>query len=340
MLSSSLALAFVLTKYWHRLRRLVCARLLRSQADADAAGTATCRKRNRWLLSDLHVLRHADYLFAFKLPDLHIDHPAEPVTLQTQLGACHPEHVDPTTAFGFRLAHQLDYATSGVLCVALSKRAAKMAAACFAGRTARKCYLALVHGHVQWVQAVCERAIGLDESDERGFRMAVDGAPGKHCGPARTACALVGRGYLDDGRPASKLLLRPLTGRRHQLRVHCLHLGHGAPALRRRRALLPVRAQARPEWLPIGIVGDVAYTGDTAAPRMMLHAWLLKLPLAAGSVTVETSDPFLSYLHAAAPPLGTAARDNVGEAERRVFLSDVDAEDPASILSRLRGPGG
>lgn len=315
MLSSSLALAFVLTKYWHRLRRLVCARLRRSQADADAAGTATCRKRNRWLLSDLHVLRHADYLFAFKLPDLHIDHPAEPVTLQTQLGACHPEHVDPTTAFGFRLAHQLDYATSGVLCVALSKRAAKMAAACFAGRTARKCYLALVHGHVQWVQAVCERAIGLDESDERGFRMAVDGAPGKHCGPARTECALVGRGYLDDGRPASKLLLRPLTGRRHQLRVHCLHLGHG-------------------------IVGDVAYTGDTAAPRMMLHAWLLKLPLAAGSVTVETSDPFLSYLHAAAPPLGTAARDNVGEAERRVFLSDVDAEDPASILSRLRGPGG
>ena len=29
-----------------------------------------------------------------------------------------------------------------------------------------------------------------------------------------------------------------------------------------------------------------------------------------------------------------------GEAERRVFLSDVDAEDPASLLSRLRGPGG
>ena len=27
------------------------------------------------------------------------------------------------------------------------------------------------------------------------------------------------------------------------------------------------------------VVGDVAYTGDRSSPRMMLHAWMLRLPL-------------------------------------------------------------
>ena len=73
--------------------------------------------------------------------------------------------------------------------------------------------------------------------------------------PAHTELLTVARGHLACGRKVSKLLLRPSTGRRHQLRLHCLALGHG-------------------------VVGDVAYTGDASAERMMLHAWRLRLPLA------------------------------------------------------------
>jgi 23S rRNA-/tRNA-specific pseudouridylate synthase len=44
--------------------------------------------------------------------------------------------------------HQLDYATSGVICLALSAAAAAFAGEHFSGRSARKEYRALVYGHV------------------------------------------------------------------------------------------------------------------------------------------------------------------------------------------------
>ena len=57
------------------------------------------------------------------------------------------------------------------------------------------------------------------------------------------------------GRPVTKVALTPLTGRRHQLRLHSLLVGHP-------------------------IVGDATYGGDVDAPRMCLHAWRLRADLA------------------------------------------------------------
>ena len=51
------------------------------------------------------------------------------------------------------------------------------------------------------------------------------------------------------------------------MRLHCVALGHP-------------------------IVGDVAYSGDHAAPRMCLHAYCLSLPLKAGAACVASADPF------------------------------------------------
>jgi hypothetical protein len=122
---------------------------------------------------------------------------------------------------------------------------------------------------VSWDRTSCSRTIGIDPTDPLGFRMAIDGAPGKHAGHAHTEMAVVSRGQLPDGRPVTKLILRPSTGRRHQLRLHCVCLGHP-------------------------IVGDLAYTGDACSPRLMLHAWVLRMPFGppVGTITVETSDPF------------------------------------------------
>ena len=71
-------------------------------------------------------------------------------------------------------------------------------------------------------------------------------------------------------RPATKLLLCPVTGRRHQLRVHCHHLGHT-------------------------IVGDFTYSDrrDVLSPRMFLHAHRLVVDTSLESIDVTAQDPFL-----------------------------------------------
>ena len=58
-----------------------------------------------------------------------------------------------------------------------------------------------------------------------------------------------------NAQPVTKVLLRPLTGRRHQLRLHCRSLGHA-------------------------IVGDMTYTyNQDLYERMMLHAYHLDIPI-------------------------------------------------------------
>lgn len=47
-----------------------------------------------------------------------------------------------------KFVHQLDYATSGVLCLAFSKDMASRLAHCFEMRSTRKYYVALLHGHL------------------------------------------------------------------------------------------------------------------------------------------------------------------------------------------------
>ncbi|KAL7696713.1 RNA pseudouridylate synthase [Lotmaria passim] len=47
-----------------------------------------------------------------------------------------------------KFVHQLDYSTSGVLCLAFTKDMAARLAHCFEMRTTRKYYVALLHGHI------------------------------------------------------------------------------------------------------------------------------------------------------------------------------------------------
>eukprot|EP00745_Piridium_sociabile_P004204 TRINITY_DN124972_c0_g1_i1.p1 TRINITY_DN124972_c0_g1~~TRINITY_DN124972_c0_g1_i1.p1 ORF type:complete len:103 (-),score=4.38 TRINITY_DN124972_c0_g1_i1:3-311(-) len=75
------------------------------------------------------------------------------------------------------------------------------------------------------------------------------------------------------GVDVSKVLLEPLTGRRHQLRLHCLHLGHP-------------------------IVGDATYAGDNETFRMCLHAAELMLPFKPPfePLTISSSEDFCQDL--------------------------------------------
>jgi 23S rRNA-/tRNA-specific pseudouridylate synthase len=69
-------------------------------------------------------------------------------------------------AWGFenvRFVHQLDYATSGVLCLGLSKEAAAAACRLFRLRAVQKEYTAIVYGHVNWEAAEEVNALTNDD---------------------------------------------------------------------------------------------------------------------------------------------------------------------------------
>ncbi len=145
------------------------------------------------------------------------------------------------------LAHRLDADTSGCLVVALRRPALHAAQAAFAGRSARKEYWAVVHGRPEADAGVVDAPL-LKRTAPGGWRMAADpaGQPAVSEWELRGAAGTV-----------SWLVVRPRTGRTHQVRVHCAMLG-------------------------CPIVGDPVYGGLSAGSgpdRLNLLARSIMLPL-------------------------------------------------------------
>lgn len=121
---------------------------------------------------------------------------------------------------GARLAHRLDLDTSGVVLAALDEETYRALQAQFAARTVEKRYVAWLAGAVERDQGRIELPLRVDLEDRP--RQLVDPVHGKH---AVTLFRVLER---QPGR--TRVELRPLTGRTHQLRVHAAHpLGLGAP---------------------------------------------------------------------------------------------------------------
>jgi len=119
-----------------------------------------------------------------------------------------------------RLVHRLDRDTSGVLLLARTPGVAGKLAAAFRGRDVKKTYWAVVSGRatpmegridlplLRYAGARGERSVPAARDDEDAQRAVTD---------YRT---------LDTaGQRLSWLELSPITGRTHQLRVHCVALG-------------------------------------------------------------------------------------------------------------------
>ncbi len=117
-----------------------------------------------------------------------------------------------------RLVHRLDKDTSGVLLIARTPGSAASYSKRFSGRSARKVYWALVVGVPQVREGTIDAPLAK-QPGSGGEKMHVDEDEGA---PAKTRYRVVERA----GTRAAWLELEPLTGRTHQLRVHCAAMGH------------------------------------------------------------------------------------------------------------------
>ena len=162
-----------------------------------------------------------------------------------------------------KITHRLDMATSGILMFTKHRDAEVAVSKMFQARTVKKNYIALVQGRLEGAGSVNEPLITDWENRPRQM---VHYELGK---PAQTLYQ--GLSY-DDAQAVSRVLLTPITGRSHQLRVHMMHIGHP-------------------------ITGDKIYHPNAAQSplkRMALHASYLAFiqPLSGKAVEINGNVPF------------------------------------------------
>jgi len=152
----------------------------------------------------------------------------KPIGLAVQGGSGTVKHIDGMLeamrdALGQRprLVHRLDKDTAGCLLVAKTRFAAAALAKTFRSRAARKVYWALVAGVPKPRQGRISTFLAKEEVEHDSFmRIARHGEEG--ASHAVTYYAVVETA----ARQLAWLSLKPVTGRTHQLRAHCDHMGH------------------------------------------------------------------------------------------------------------------
>ena len=135
------------------------------------------------------------------------------------------------------IVHRLDKDTSGTIVVAKTPLALRVMKEQFAERTVHKLYIAQVEGIIKEKEGMIDAPIGRDPANPR--RMAIN---------SRGRSAQSEFRVLQRSDSSSLLMIRLLTGRTHQIRLHMRYIGHS-------------------------IVGDTMYGRE--GTRLMLHAWRL-----------------------------------------------------------------
>ena len=113
------------------------------------------------------------------------------------------------------IVHRLDKDTSGVMVAAYDDEALAFLAGQFKAGRARKKYIAIANGIPRERKGRIETFIARDPKNRKLFAVA-----------GRGKAALTFYSVLRTWQRHSLVLLRPRTGRTHQLRVHMRHLGH------------------------------------------------------------------------------------------------------------------
>lgn len=184
---------------------------------------------------EITILYEDDDLLLVRKPDLLLSipgrHPLNKDCLISRLQTQYPSA---------SIVHRLDLDTSGIMVIPLNKPTHAHISRQFQERKVEKSYIAVVYGRVEADEGEIDLPIAVDWEDRP--RQIICAERGKQ--------ALTRYQVLSRQSDRSRLLLRPVTGRSHQLRIHLRELGH---------PILGCDMYAHPEALKM-------------APRLMLHA--------------------------------------------------------------------
>jgi 23S rRNA pseudouridine1911/1915/1917 synthase len=113
------------------------------------------------------------------------------------------------------IVHRLDKETSGIIIAAYNDEAHAFLSQQFKTRKVRKNYAAVICGTPKDITGRIETCIARDPKDRKRFSVSTHGK-----------AALTFYKVLKSWKKYSLVLLRPRTGRTHQLRVHMRYIGH------------------------------------------------------------------------------------------------------------------
>jgi tRNA pseudouridine32 synthase/23S rRNA pseudouridine746 synthase len=220
-------------------------------------------------LEDLYILPRCAAEIVWLLEDpqfLLIEKPARLLSVPGR----HPDNYDSVivrmqrTHPAAAIVHRLDFDTSGIMVVPLGKSALSHISRQFQQRSVHKTYAAMVQGLVEADEGEIDLPIAADAEQRPKYKI----------------CALTGKPSLtqyrvlirDEAAATTRVLLHPVTGRSHQLRLHLHAIGHP-------------------------ILGCSFYSSGgsaTAAERLLLHATELQFdhPVTGERVIGKSTPPF------------------------------------------------
>ena len=214
-------------------------------------------------ITELAVLPATDQPFDVLYEDEQLLVVSKPAKLLTVPGR-HPANKDCLISRvqrewpGATAVHRLDYDTSGIVLLPLTKRALSELSKQFQARTINKQYQAVVAGLLANEQGEINLPIAADPANRPLYKICDSGKP------SLTYYQVLKR---DDAHQQSRVLLTPVTGRSHQLRLHLQAIGHP-------------------------ILGDTLYGNQAViakAERLLLHACSIsfKHPLTAEQIDLS-----------------------------------------------------
>jgi tRNA pseudouridine32 synthase/23S rRNA pseudouridine746 synthase len=206
--------------------------------------------------SEIDIIYKDDAILVINKPAELLSVPGKYVTdsVYTRIKSLFP------TAEGPLIVHRLDMSTSGIMILALSKKAHAHLQRQFLKRSIKKSYLAMLNGHVSEDYGTIQLPLRVDLDDR----------------PRQLVCYIHGKmattkwEVLQRHNDKTKVQFFPITGRTHQLRVHSAH----------------------PKGLNTPILGDDLY--GQKSDRLYLHAWKISIkhPSTNKNMDFTTEDPF------------------------------------------------
>lgn len=190
---------------------------------------------------EIEILHHENFFLVINKPAGLLSvpgrNPANHDSVLTRLAVSYPDSA---------IVHRLDFDTSGIMVIPLNKFTLSEISKQFQSREISKAYTAVVSGIVESEAGEIDLPIAADSENRPKYKICH--YTGKK---SLTEFSIVSRSIADN---CTRLLLHPVTGRSHQLRLHLQAIGHP-------------------------ILGDVFYADDESkqkSSRLLLHATEIK----------------------------------------------------------------